>query len=315
MKSVKPVFQRDSFSSQRIVHREKISKLTTPGTGAFTVLASIAMNPGIAASFPWLSNEAQGWESYRFNRLRYIWVPTSGTAVAGNIIMAPDYDASDAAPAGETFMSSYTDAEEANVWARFASDLEVDLLNGETRRKFVRLGALASNQDIKLYDSGNFFVVSTDDAVANSGKLWVEYDVHFFNPQTPPGGFQAAGTLQNGSGTLTAAAPWGTAPLATGSLVLSATGDVVTISNVQVGQEVFVWYGLLGTTLSDITAAVTGGTAVTARAGANAGATESGVMLTILVTSLPLSVDYASTAATVTAANACACVLAPRPAW
>jgi hypothetical protein len=254
MSTTKPVFMRKSHDEQRIVHREKIAKLVTPGTGAFTILATIALNPGVVASFPWLSNEASGWESYRFNRVRTVWVPTSGTQVAGDIIMAPDYDAADPAPNGETAMSSYSDAEEANVWARFACDMESEFLNGEARRKYVRTGALAPNLDIKTYDSGNLFVASTDDAVANTGKLWIEYDVTLYNPHVPPGGFQAAGSIQSAGGGITNLIPFGAAPISSGALPLTAgTGgsqNVVTVGNVQVGQEIAVFVSGSGTVIT-----------------------------------------------------------------
>jgi len=40
----------------RIIHRELISSVT--GSAIFTVQNSFALNPGIAATFPWLSTQA-----------------------------------------------------------------------------------------------------------------------------------------------------------------------------------------------------------------------------------------------------------------
>jgi len=313
MSSAKPVFQRSSHDEQRIVHREKVSKLVTPGTGAFTILAALSLNPGVAATFPWLSNEAAGWESYRFNRLRAIWVPTSGTAVAGDIMMAPDYDAADAAPGSETNMSAYTDAEEANVWARFACDMESDLLNGESRRKFVRTGALAANLDIKTYDSGNLFVASTDDAAANTGKLWLEYDVTLYNPHVPPGGFQAAGTL-TGNGTAAAGTPFGTGPVPSGPVVLTgASTNVLGISNVQVGQEICVAAAINGTVISAAAFNTLVGLTLkdTLFAGFPAAATSACAMSTFIVTAQNPSLVLAVTATTVNQTLVVVTVIAP----
>jgi hypothetical protein len=254
MKKIQPYYALHTANEMRVLHREKITKLTTPGTGVFTVLQAVLLNPGLAASFPWLSNESAGYESYRFHRVRFVWVPTSSTASDGNIIMAPEYDASDPAPAGETAISSYTDCEEANVWVPFCCDLESDLLNGETRRKFIRYGALGANQDIKLYDSGALYVASTDDTAVKVGKLWVEYDVSLFNPQVPPGGFQATGSLQSGGGGITNLIPFGAVPVSSGSLVLSAgtagSQNVVTVGNIQVGQEIAVFASGSGTVIT-----------------------------------------------------------------
>ncbi len=321
MKSVRPSFLRSEYRSQRIVHREKVAKLTTPGTGAYSVLGSYALNPGIASTFPWLSNEAQGWESYRFNRLRFIWVPTSGTATVGNIIMGPDYDAADAAPAAETFFSSYTNAEEANVWARFASDLDPDLLSGDMRRKFIRSTALSANLDIKTYDSGTFYVASTDDAAANTGKLWVEYDVSLFNPQVPPGGFQATGTLVN-SADISTTQPFGSAPVATGPIRMSidpvVNPSLVNISGVQIGQEIAIAMLYQGTTITAFT--LSASTGLTAVSGAvaniiNSAATAAARVSTFVTTSETPSFTVGTTEAAASSFIVVVSVLAPRPTF
>jgi len=234
--------------------------------------------------------------------------------------MAPDYDAADAAPVGETFMSSYSDCEEANIWARFAAELENALLNGELKRHYVRLGALAANLDIKMYDSGNFFVCSADDAVANSGKLWVEYDVELFNPQVPPGGFQASGAMQAVSG-LTAAAPFGTTAtqLQTGPIAISAANQVVTLANVQVGQEVLVSAGIQGTVITVFTGAATSGCTLRADISAttmvNAAGTGAVDWQTYVITAPNPTITYSTTATTVTTAQIVATVLAPIPGF
>lgn len=318
MKSVRPSFLRTDYQSQRIVHREKVSKLTTPGTGAYTVLGSFALNPGISRTFPWLSNEAQGWESYRFNKLRFIWVPTSGTATVGNIIMGPDYDAADDPPAAESFFSSYTNTEESNVWARFASDLDPDLLNGEQRRKFIRFGALDGNLDIKTYDSGNFYVASTDDSAANTGKLWVEYDISLYNPQVPPGGFQASGSILSDFTGLGGSQPFGTNPTSTGPIVVTASGDVLSIRGVQVGQEICISGIHRGTTISALNlTAPTGLTAITTPIpnNINAGATAAAILGTYAVTSQTPSINWTTTEVTVAQAYVVVSVLAPRPGF
>ncbi len=316
MSTGRPMFFRNSYNEQRIVHREKISKYTTPGTtGAFSVLASLPINPGLPGSFPWLSNQAAGWESYRFNRLRYIWIPTAASSKEGNIIMAPDYDAADAAPVGETFMSSYSDVKEGNLWLPFAAELTPSLLNGEMKRHFVRLGALGSNLDIKTYDSGNFFVASTDDTAAAVGKLWVEYDVSLFNPQVPPGGFQANGVMSQGGASIAAATPFGTVPVASGAIQLSATStNVITIANVQAGQEILLACEVTGTVITAATLStlvgLTAKTPVIANI-INAGQTAAIVFATYTVTAQNPTVTLALTATTIVASLCSVSVVAP----
>lgn len=316
MSSVKPVFFREAFDQQRIVHREQVRKLTTPASATFTILATIALNPGMAASFPWLANEAAGWESYRFNRLRYLWVPSSSTAVPGDIILAPDYDAADAAPASEIFMSSYTNAQEANVWARFAADLDPTLMHTLAQRKFVRVGTLGADQDIKTYDSGNFFVASEGMDAAISGKLWVEYDVTLFNPQVPPGGFQAEGTLTGLTG-MAAATPFGSAPVVTGPIIISAASAVLTLGNVLPGQEVSVACEMTGTVVTGLSLTATSGCTVRSTLFENfpAAATSGCSWKTFTVTAVNPTVTWTVTATTVTSSAVIVTVLAPIPAF
>lgn len=324
MSKTKPMFER-SADQQRIVHREKIAKLTSGGTGVFAVLRTVALNPGVAASFPWLSNEAAGYESYRFNRLRFVWVPSIGSAVAGNVIMGPDYDANDPAPVGETALSSYTDADEERVWAPLSVECNPEHLNGNQKRKYMRLGALSTAQDIKLYDSGNFFVAVTDDAAAQTGKLWVEYDVTLYDPQVPSGGFQMTGTLQAGTG-LTAAIPFGTAAVgavgaqvATGALALSANvaNDTVTITGVPVGSEISIAIAGGGTVITAVAIASLVGLTVKAGtfAGFPAAATSFSCFSTFNVTAENPTFDLAMTATTITSTQCVISVLAPQPAF
>lgn len=318
MKSIKPAFTRMAHDRQRIVHREKIARLTTPGTGVFTLLGSFPLNPGSPDTFPWLSNEAAGWESYKFNRIRFIWIPTSGTQVAGNVIMAPDYDASDQAPAGETIISSYSDCQEGNIWCRFAADLGSALLNSNLKSKYVRIGALSANQDIKMYDSGNFFVFSVDDAVVNNGKLWVEYDVELFNPQVPPGGFQSSGTLLGAGGSFSAASPFGAAPVSTGPLAITSAGAVVAVRNVEVGQELCFAITVVGSAIT--TGAWVAPFGLVIKSGGlanniNAAATNVTTLNTYIVTAQNPTLTYSMTAATVTATNLVVTALAPIPGF
>jgi len=314
LKSLKPQFFRSGDKEQRIVHREKVGKYITPGNGAFTQLASIALNPGLNTSFPWLSNEASGWEKYRFDKLRYIWVPAVGTQVAGDIIMGPDYDAADAAPYGETALSSYQDTEEGNVWCRFAATLDPKSMNDNMRDKYLRFGNLGPNLDVKTYDSGNFFLYSSDDTAANTGKLWVEYDVTLINPQVPPGGFQASGVLVSGGGSVASATPFGSVPVASGPIILAAAAtNVVSLSNVQVGQEILTLVTVAGTTITGCAAGTYVGCSV--KSGVSSLISASGLAAalwqTLSITAPNPTFTITNTAVSITSANCFASALAP----
>lgn len=101
----KAAISRMSVDSCRIRHRELVASIT--GSAAFTVASNFSINPGLPASFPWLSVEAQGWEKYRFESLKLCYYTRTGTNVPGSLLLAADYDAADAAPATEQIASAY----------------------------------------------------------------------------------------------------------------------------------------------------------------------------------------------------------------
>jgi len=179
LRSGKPLFLRASYDRSRIRHRELLSAVA--GTTTFTANA-FSVNPGIAATFPWLSTQAVGWEKYRFTRLAFCYYTRAPTSTQGSILLAPDYDAADAAPATETIAASYNGAVEDAVWKDTCCELDPKLF----RELFIRTTTLAANLDIKTYDTATFFMCTTDATAASPiGKLWVEYDVELINPQLP----------------------------------------------------------------------------------------------------------------------------------
>lgn len=199
----------------RIVHRELVASIS--GTATLNVGTSLALNPGLTASFPWLSSQAQGWEQYRFNKLKFCYYSRCATSTPGSIMMVPDYDAADAAPTTEQIASAYRDVEEEVPWTpEFSCSLNVAAMHPDGRRKFVRYGSLNANLDIKTYDVGNMFICTTDGSATNWGKLWVEYDISLFVPQLQPTGLTlnpAGGSFTQG-GTVSVNQPFGTAPVA-----------------------------------------------------------------------------------------------------
>lgn len=303
-----PSITRTSVDSCRIVHRELIASVT--GTVAFAVQQSFPLNPGIAATFPWLSNEALGWERYKFNRLAFCYYTRTGSNVPGSVLLAPDYDAADAAPVTEQAASSYHDTQEDAPWKDIKCiTTPSDLLSGEGS-KFVRTGTLAANQDIKTYDSGNLHLCTVDGTAVSWGKLWVEYDVTFFTPQTPPGGFPIVGTIASGGTTLAAGTPFGTVPVFAGNVSMGggASAALVTLANMVVGANYLIQGKVQGTVITScaINALIGGGASAagpTARPDLiNAGQTSGEGFSTFVPTASVGSFTFAITATTVTSA-------------
>jgi hypothetical protein len=92
---------------------------------------------------------------------------------------------------------------------------------------------LAANLDIKTYDVANFFVNVVDSSTSASwGKLWVDYEVEFYTPQTQtsvPNG--VVGGRIGGLTSQTGALPFGTAgaveSMSKGITYNGSTGDII----------------------------------------------------------------------------------------
>jgi hypothetical protein len=173
-----------------IVHRELVT--TINGNTTFGV-STFNLNPGLSATFPWLSSIAGSFEQYRFNRVTFKYITRAPTSYIGSILMAPEYDALDAAPSSELLASQMNGAIEDTPWKDQSLSFVVGDMFPMGPRKYIRTGTLPSSSDMKTYDAGQLFVcaVSCFDTSA-IGKLWVEYDVELHIPQNP-----SAGSLYN----------------------------------------------------------------------------------------------------------------------
>lgn len=168
-------------SGVRIRHREFIWDITATNPFEFD---EFDVNPGITATFPWLAAIASRFESYRFHSLKFIYEPAVSTSASGAVMMAIDYDASDAGPANKTTLMSYKDAARAAPWDHCEFVASSDDLH-KLKTHYVRSGVVP-NTDIKTYDVGKLYVATQgQDATWNNlvGELYVEYDVELLTPQ------------------------------------------------------------------------------------------------------------------------------------
>lgn len=168
----------------RISHRE-LYDASVPGSTAFTVQNTIVLNPGLAASFPWLAPQAKMWEQYVCHKLCAEWIPIAPTDTKGTVTLSPEYDSGDAAPTTEEQLSSAFGTVEDRVWVPIVLDLDTKSMMAGVTRKFVRSTNVAG--DIKMFDVGKIFVASNNEANTDAiGKLWLSYDFEFFIPQNSP---------------------------------------------------------------------------------------------------------------------------------
>jgi len=178
--SQKQSYSGTKMSSRRIVNSEMIGDVT--GTTLWTA-TRYDVNPGLAASFPWLNEVAKQWQQYCFHRLRYRFVTRSSTATVGSIILSPEYSTKDTPPYDEKTATNGQDAVEDVCWREITCTMDPRSMFPNGPRKLVRTYTVP--YDRGLYDGGILYVGAIGMAgTAVVGKLWVDYDVEFFTPQT-----------------------------------------------------------------------------------------------------------------------------------
>jgi len=163
-----------------IRHREFIQDLT--GSVAFAV-TTVPINPGLPGFFPWLSTIARSYESYRFEKLEFLYETEASTTSTGSVILAIDYDSEDAVPTTKTQVMSYRGAVRSAPWSESRHVSIREDLNKRTSY-FVRSGALLSNQSLNLYDTGALYACKKGQADTSViGELYVDYIIKLMTPQ------------------------------------------------------------------------------------------------------------------------------------
>lgn len=164
-----------------ITHREFVADI--PGSVAFDA-KSYAINPGNSVVFPWLSQIAQRYESYVFRRLNFEYNTVSPSTTPGSLMLACDYDASDAPPLNKCALMSYAQATRSAPWQECRYQAKSGDLTKFAKERYVR-GDDIPPGDIKTFDVANLFLATQGmDDVKDIGELYVEYTIELRTPQT-----------------------------------------------------------------------------------------------------------------------------------
>jgi len=178
----------------RIRHKEYLGDVQ--GSAGFTNL-SLALNPGLSASFPWLASIAANYQEYAWAGLVFSFVSTSADALnstntaLGKVILATDYNPLNPSLVSTTAMlateySNYGKPAESIMHA-----VECSPKMRPTLWQYVRTAGVPAGADSRLYDLGNFQIASQGmQAAANIGGLWATYDVILCKPILAPLGIQ-----------------------------------------------------------------------------------------------------------------------------
>jgi hypothetical protein len=169
-----------------VVKEEPIGVIASNNSASFGVLATYAINPGQATTFPLLSQEASEYETYEFELLEFFTVPmvseyaTGGQT--GEICIAVNFNASLPQPASQTAALTLEPCDANLPCLPLDIRCPRDQMCKRSNAKFVRTGNLPGQSDIKEYDVGNLFVTGEGLSATqfNAQRLFVRYRCRLF---------------------------------------------------------------------------------------------------------------------------------------
>jgi hypothetical protein len=175
----------------RIRHREFIGDISSSSTFNNT---TYVVNPGIAATFPWLAAIAQNFEEYKFEGLVFEFKSTSADALnstntaLGTVIAAAEYNSAATAYINKQQMENSMWAVSTKPSCDMMIPIECAPNQNPMSSQYVRVGDVPSGQDIRMYDLCNVQIATVgSQATAVVGELWASYDIVLYKPQMSSG--------------------------------------------------------------------------------------------------------------------------------
>jgi len=172
-------------SGVRISHHEYLADVNS---ATLFTLSKYPINPGVAATFPWLSTVASAFQEYELNGLVFFFKATSANALnstntaLGQIVGATQYNPYATDPPNKIAMlglSSAADGKpsESNI---YPVECKADMVL--LRSKLIRDGDV--KDDLAKYDHGNFYLAAVgSQATAVVGELHIVYDLTLKKPR------------------------------------------------------------------------------------------------------------------------------------
>jgi len=170
------------------------------GSPGFSI-TQYAINPGVFATFPWLSQMASMYEQYIVRGMIFEFRSTSADAVAstntalGTVIMATEYNSNLPAFANKMQMENHEystsvcpdrSAIHPVECARSRTVLDELYIRTSTSNNAGTTTVAPSNYTPLLYDLGQFYLATVGmQAAATVGELWVSYEIEFLKPTIP----------------------------------------------------------------------------------------------------------------------------------
>jgi len=248
--------QIPKFSTTRatnvVCHREYL--LDVVGTSGFG-LTSFSLNPGLSATFPWLSTVANAYQEYRIHGMifefRSLATDYVNSGIPGVLMMGTEYNATAAPFTSKQQMENSEYAVSVKPTVNQMHMIECAPGDTTLKQRYVRSGALSANSDAKFYDWGTFQIATQGNSGITLGELWISYCVEFFKPQLNSDltGTPLAGTLSRN--TVTNAAPMGLVGLINAGDILISSISNTSFQFAAIGTQIYsveyVWTGSAAT--------------------------------------------------------------------
>lgn len=172
-----------------VTHRECLGTLISQGDG-FAFLKKLTFNPTNKELFPWLSNIAQNYTTYRVNGAVVTYETNSSdyatNSALGTVCIATRYDSREPDFVSMVDMQNSQFAVSAKPSLNILHPLECDPEAQAQKLWFNRRGGETSTA--YGYDKCRIYVASeglTAPAGAVIGRLWLSYDITLMSPSMP----------------------------------------------------------------------------------------------------------------------------------
>jgi len=175
-------------------HREYIQDIVSSSSAGAFKIESFSIQPGSSDTFPWLAEIAKNFQQYRIDGMLFEFVSTSGDAVASNntalgtVIATTNYNAGDNTFASKQQMMATEFCSVGKPSCSILHPIECKPSLTSVDNLYVRGGELPPDQDIRLYDLGNFQIATQgmQAASVSLGELWCTYQITFMKPIINP---------------------------------------------------------------------------------------------------------------------------------
>lgn len=174
-----------------IRYQEYLGDVITSATPGQFKIDAFNIQPGLASTFPWLSQVASNYEQYSIEGMVFQFRSTSANALnstntaLGSVMMATNYDVTDPAFTSKAEMLNYEYSSSCKPSDSVLHMIECDPHQSVLTELYTRSGDVPSNRDQKFYDLGKFQIatVGFQGASVNVGELCVTYQIRLLKPK------------------------------------------------------------------------------------------------------------------------------------